>query len=257
MLPSKSEESMRTDKQNEASRRNGGKSQGPVTEEGKANSAQNAVSHNICTGHLVLLNNEDPREFHRLMDDYILRFQPVDGVELDLVHKMIAATWREKRVTAMETALFELEILRQQPDVDDQYLEISPAARQCLALFGSDDTKSAAALLHRYGSTARRAYTSAFRALRELQGDRFLRPSLPVRALPPHIPAPHYDGPDPRTLPGNGIVPPPLPNAALANFIVLRRRSERLVRSKNMKLQNEPGRAMAAGQSSLHSLLQI
>src|SRR4051794_11971804 len=176
---------MRTNKQNKASRTNGAKSKGPVTLEGKAASSQNASRHNLCTGQLVLLTNEDSHEFHRLMDDYIVRFQPIDGVELDLVHKLIAATWREKRVIAMETSLFELEMIRQQPDVDDEYERITAAARQTLALFGADDTKSVAALLFRYGSTARRAFASAFRLLRELQGDRFNRPS-PAAHIPHH-----------------------------------------------------------------------
>src|SRR4029079_16641179 len=123
--------------------------------------------HNLCaTGHLVLLTNEDPDEFRQIQDDFIVRFQPVDGVELDLVHKLIAASWREKRITGMETALFELEMLRQQPEIEDEYLEISPSARQALALLNTDDTKAAAALLFRYASTARGAYAAALKALK-------------------------------------------------------------------------------------------
>src|SRR5688572_11929983 len=109
---------MRTDKQNEASRTNGAKSQGPITPEGKAKSSQNAERHNLCAaGHIVLLTNENPDEFRQLIDDFIVRFQPVDGVELDLVYKLIAASWRDKRITGMETALIELEMLRQQPEI--------------------------------------------------------------------------------------------------------------------------------------------
>jgi hypothetical protein len=249
---------MRTDKQNEASRNNGGKSQGPITPDGKAKSAQNAGRHNLCTGHLVLLTNEDPREFHCLMDDYMLRFQPIDGVELDLVHKMIAATWREKRVTAMETSLFELEMIRQQPDVDDEYQEITAAARQTLALFGTDDTKAAAALLYRYGSTVRRAYASAFRVLREIQGDRFNRPSLPAPVQQHRHKdkksAPPADPPRDHRKPASANAPQ---HTALASFIVLRRRIERVPDSKNTELRNEPRHAAAAGHGALHPLVLL
>jgi hypothetical protein len=232
---------MRTNKQNEASRNNGAKSQGPVTPEGKAKSAQNAGRHNLCTGHLVLLSNEDPREFHRLRDDYILRFQPIDGVELDLVFKMIAATWREKRITAMESSLLELEMLRQKPDVDDEYSEISAPARLTLALMGTDDTRTAAALLFRYGSTARRAYTAAFRALRELQGDRFNRPSqsAPVPYLLRRMSAaqPPAQVPPPAAVSQPAAIPIRPQNLGLAAFIVLRRR---FAIRKNTELPNEP-----------------
>jgi hypothetical protein len=253
---------MRTDKQTRASRHNGAKSNGPVTPEGKAVSSQNAGRHNLCTGHLVLLTNEDPREFQSLIEDYMTRFQPVDGVELDLVHKMIAATWREKRVTAMETSLFELEMVRQQPDVDDEYESITAAARQTLALFGTDDTKTAAALLFRYGSTARRAFTSAFRLLRDLQGDRFNRPS-PSARLPqrrrnhdhdhaPPLPAPAQPEPRPVAAARN------LQNAGFGSLILLRRTpAEDLAAAASTQLRNEPELAAAACRSGHEPLVHV
>jgi hypothetical protein len=253
---------MRTDKQNQASRNNGAKSKGPVTPEGKAASSQNAGRHNLCTGPLVILTNEDPREFHRLMDDYMVRFQPIDGVELDLVHKIIAATWREKRVTAMETSLFELEMVRQQPDVDDEYESITAAARQTLALFGTDDTKTAAALLFRYGSTARRAFVSAFRLLRELQGDRFNRPS-PSGRIPQHRRNRNHDDASPlpaHTQPESQptAVSSSLRNAGLASFIVLRRHClEHLPAAETPELRNEPEHALAACQSGHEFLVRV
>ena len=257
---------MRSDKQHQASRNNGAKSKGPVTPEGKAASSQNAGRHNLCTGELVLLTNEDPREFHRLMEDYIVRFQPIDGVELDLVHKMIAATWREKRVAAMETSLFELEMIRQQPDVDEEYESITPAARQTLALFGTDDTATAAALLFRYGSTARRAFASAFRLLRELQGDRFNRPSQSAR-FPQHrrdqnpnrvAPSPVPAQPEP---PSGGLASS-LRNPGVASLILLRRRGlehglEYVSATKTTQLPNEPEHAFAAGQSAPSSFVRV
>ena len=251
---------MRTDKQKQTSRDNGAKSNGPVTPEGKAASSQNAGRHNLCTGQLVLLTNEDPQEFHRLMDDYIVRFQPIDGVELDLVHKMIAATWREKRVTAMETSLLELEMLRQQPDVDDEYERITAAARQTLALFG-DDTRAAAALLLRYGATARRAFASALRILRELQGDRFNRPSLAARV--PHHGRQKHDRPVASPASAQSHVHPTtaaiLPqNAGLASFIRLRhRRAEHLAGTKTSQVPNEPERTLAACQGAPQFLVGV
>src|SRR5688500_9565439 len=123
---------MRSDKQNQASRKNGTKSSGPVTPEGKAASSRNAVSHNLCAGHVVLLSNEDPREYYQHLVDFHQRFQPIDGVERELVDKLIAASWRDRRITNMETALYEMEMDRQTPEVDAEFSEIAPPGRQLL-----------------------------------------------------------------------------------------------------------------------------
>jgi hypothetical protein len=166
---------MRSDKQNQASKNNGKKSKGPASPAGKAASSRNAVQHNLSCGNLVLLPNEDPREFHDFQNGYLHRFQPVDAVELDLVQKMIAAAWRERRIVAMESALFEIEMDRQSDTVDEEWTQITPSSRQVLVLFGTTDATTAANLLLRYGAAVRRDLASAMRLLRDLQGPRFNR----------------------------------------------------------------------------------
>ena len=74
---------MRTDKQIEASKTNGAKSQGPKTPEGKAKSAQNANRHNLAGGHIVLLSNESIHEFKAFSNGYYersLRPTPSSGI---------------------------------------------------------------------------------------------------------------------------------------------------------------------------------
>lgn len=238
---------MRSNKRSEASRRNGANSTGPITPEGKASSSQNAARHNLCAGHIVLLSNEDEEEFHNVRDQYFQRFQPIDCVEVDLVHKLVAATWRERRVTAMETALFEVEMVNQQSAVAAKYLELSPEAHQTLILFGNGDTRAVAVLLFRYGSAARRTYAAAMKTLRDLQGDRFNRQpeSAPVQA-PASGPIPLQ--PARQARPGQTPPPHAQPAARASALIILRRHRERLTADRhNAKLQNEPKRAAAAG----------
>jgi hypothetical protein len=166
---------MRSEKQKEASKNNGKKSNGPATPERKEKSSRNAVLHNLTSGRLALLPNEDPREFREFHDHYVHRFQPVDNVELDLIEKMIAASWRERRILAMESALFDIEMDRQNEAVEQEWEEITPAGRQVLVLFGTTDATATANLLLRYKAAARREYASAMRLLRDLQGPRFNR----------------------------------------------------------------------------------
>ncbi len=167
---------MRTEKQSEASRNNGAKSNGPKTREGKARSSGNGNRHNLTGSHIILLSTEDPVEFLHHEQEYLNRFQPIDGVERDLVRKLIAASWREKRMDVMEGSLLELEMQKQSPKIAREFEFIGGETRQTLGLLGTEDVREAWNLLSRYQAAARRSYTSAFKALKELQGDRFNKP---------------------------------------------------------------------------------
>ena len=166
---------MRTDRQSEASRNNGAKSHGPTSEEGKAKSSQNSVRHNLSGGHIVLLSNESPEEFKAHSYGYLDRFAPADHVERDLVNQMIAASWRLARISAMECSLVEIEMDRQRATHDQEFSFLDSHARMTLSFFGNVDQAEAGAMLQRYQSAARRAYATALRMLKELQGDRFGR----------------------------------------------------------------------------------
>ena len=87
---------MRTPAQIEASRRNGARSHGPKTPEGKAISSMNALRHGM-TAKALLLTNEDPEAYIQLANAYYEKFQPADDVERDLVDEMVIAKWRQRR----------------------------------------------------------------------------------------------------------------------------------------------------------------
>jgi hypothetical protein len=164
---------MRSDRQNETSRINGRKSRGPVSEQGKKNASRNASTHNLASEHFILLSNEDPEAFAAHQYGFLRRFQPIDAVEYGLVQKLIIASWRERRISIMESAVFEMEMERQRPAVAAEFLELGVGTRQVLAIFGTTEASEASALLLRYGAAARRDFASAYRILRDLQGDRF------------------------------------------------------------------------------------
>ena len=95
---------MRTQAQIEASRRNGALSQGPITEEGKQRSSQNAVKHGL-TARTVVLCTEDPVLFDQLEQDYIDSFRPCTIFELHLVQRIAVNEWRLRRSYAIATAI--------------------------------------------------------------------------------------------------------------------------------------------------------
>lgn len=101
-------------RQIEANRRNAQRSTGPITEEGKRRSRQNAVRHGLCAETVVetLEDIEDYRGFEAaVIADYDAR----TAVERELVLRLASLLWRLRRATAIETDLLRVqaEILRE------------------------------------------------------------------------------------------------------------------------------------------------
>lgn len=94
-----------TEKQIEASRRNGARSHGPKTAAGKARSARNAIRHGLLAEINVLDNESEPR-FRRYFKAMIEKFQPADEIELGVVEEMAIASWKTRRAWAIENNAF-------------------------------------------------------------------------------------------------------------------------------------------------------
>ena len=132
--------------QSETARINGAQSQGPVTPEGKAAAAQNALKHGLCSKQVVL-PGEDQAEYDRRLADYVKTFQPRNQAERDLVDTMAAARWRLNRLMRLEAALL--------ADVEEP--------KQALKILS---------LLMRYENQLNRSYDKAFEYLQVLKGAR-------------------------------------------------------------------------------------
>ena len=79
-----------------ASRKNGAKSQGPKTPEGKARSARNALKHGLCAeNHLV--SAEDEQEYEALEAALFGELAPVGVLQAVLVRRIVRAAWRLER----------------------------------------------------------------------------------------------------------------------------------------------------------------
>ena len=95
-------------RQIEANRRNARLSTGPVTEEGKRRSRQNAVRHGL-TAETVIHTLEDADDYASFELAITSDFDAQSVVERELVLRLASLLWRLRRATAIETGLFEIQ----------------------------------------------------------------------------------------------------------------------------------------------------
>jgi len=91
----------------EASRRNGAKSRGPKTAEGKARSAQNAWRHGLCAETFVALGDEDQAAFDALQAALVEELAPEGALQRLLAGRIARAAWRLERAEHIEGELFD------------------------------------------------------------------------------------------------------------------------------------------------------
>ena len=107
---------MATPKQIAANRRNAQKSRGPVTEEGKKITSQNAFRHGLSAGFQVIPNVESQEDFDRLVEEFMEAEKPTDAVERELVMTMAEQLWLARRATRIQNTRF----VAQQPSTHDK-----------------------------------------------------------------------------------------------------------------------------------------
>jgi hypothetical protein len=177
---------MRTQKQIEAARRNGAKSRGPVTPEGKARSAQNRRTHGL-SGSVVVLQNEATDAFQALLDSYLELHQPANAAEANLVMHIASAQWRLQRCVSMETAALDHQMDRQRVEIDEKYAIMDEPTRTMLAFTALAETSSSGlTALHRYETRLQRIARHATAELLRLQAAR--REAEAQRSAPQHEP---------------------------------------------------------------------
>ena len=88
-----------------ASRRNGAKSRGPKTPEGKARSAKNALKHGLCAQYTVVLGDEDLAAFEALEAALMAELAPQGTLQAVLARRIVAASWRLERAERIEGEL--------------------------------------------------------------------------------------------------------------------------------------------------------
>ena len=95
-------------RQIEANRRNACLSTGPVTEEGKNKSRQNAVRHGL-TAETVIDALEDAEDYAAFEMAVTADYDAQSLVERELVLRLASLLWRLRRATAIESGLFKIQ----------------------------------------------------------------------------------------------------------------------------------------------------
>ena len=95
-------------RQIEANRRNAQLSTGPVTEEGKRKSRQNAVRHGL-TAETVIDALEDAEDYAAFEMAVTADYDAQSAVKRGLVLRLASLLWRLRRATAIESGLFKIQ----------------------------------------------------------------------------------------------------------------------------------------------------
>jgi hypothetical protein len=95
-------------RQIDANRRNARLSTGPVTEEGKRRSRQNALRHGL-TAETVIDALEDAEDYAAFEMAVTADYDAQSAVERELVLRLASLLWRLRRATAIESGLFKIQ----------------------------------------------------------------------------------------------------------------------------------------------------
>ena len=89
------------------SRRNGARSKGPVTQEGKAKVSRNALKHGLCAMEHLVLEDEMPDDLEELIAHLADEVGAATEIEHRLARRLAIAFWKGERAERIEVALFD------------------------------------------------------------------------------------------------------------------------------------------------------
>jgi hypothetical protein len=148
----------------DSARRNGAKSRGPVTPEGRARSSANSLRHGLTASNVVL-HGESREDFDLLLADYVDQFRPATRVEMELIESMAVARWRLRRLLGIENNMLRVEMSRRAEEIDDEFQALDEAGRLAWVFQKMADQSTSLELIIRYEAATNRSYDRAFKQL--------------------------------------------------------------------------------------------
>jgi hypothetical protein len=185
----------------EASRKNGAKSRGPVTPEGKARSSRNALGHGLCAEKFAVVDGESADAFAAFEAALVADLAPEGALQALLAGRIARAAWRLERAERIEAELFAREMHGVFGDGD-----------LGLALIRDGNGARAFDVLLRYRGAAQAELFRTLRTLKALQAEQAARPEPAVAPAPRALPEPREMPTEPESL-GNPRDSEPAPAA--------------------------------------------
>src|SRR4051812_33834805 len=147
----------------EANRRNGQRSTGPKTDEGKAVASRNSLKHGLYTSN-PLLPGEDPAEFALFGEGLLKALKPADEVQLTLADRVVTLAWKLRRVGDIEDAVVRQFLPGWNPD-ETQWT----AAEHIADFFAGKCDSMQMDHVANYEHRLQRSFQSALRQLKQIQ----------------------------------------------------------------------------------------
>jgi hypothetical protein len=170
----------RSPAQIEASRCNGARSKGPVTDEGKARASRNALKHGLtATQHLVLAD-EEPEALDALVAQMLDETGATTEIEARLARRLAIAFWKCERADRIETALFAAAPKIRPPAHGFQWEEADPLTTFDVRRFNA---------VRGYQAQQSREIRSCLKELRELRKDALAARTSEPEPMPKNEPA--------------------------------------------------------------------
>jgi hypothetical protein len=118
---------------------------------------------------MFVLENETPEKWARMLDLWTKKLAPCDEAEAQIVTEAAFARWRLQRVWTIETALFDMEMDTQAPELAEKFEAIDEGIRQASAFKGLADNCVSLDGIHRYETRYRRTFEKAVATLDRLR----------------------------------------------------------------------------------------
>src|SRR4051812_24987396 len=107
-------------------RRNGARSKGPVTPEGKERTSRDTLKHGLTATHHLVLEDEVPDALEALIATVAEETGATSEIEARLARRLALALWKGERAERIETALFDAAPMLRQPQAGFQWEEADP-----------------------------------------------------------------------------------------------------------------------------------
>jgi hypothetical protein len=163
----------------------------------------------LLTANCLVLTTEDKDKFIALYREYLDEYNPQGPTQRDLVEEMVAAKWRQRRCSIIETGILNVTMDRMADKIEEEFVNLPHSIRTSLAYIEQHGADGALARIARDEARHARTWHRALKLLRELQKEKI--PNEPDAGLTPVVPI-TTSGQTGRCKP-EGVQPPAPPQA--------------------------------------------